>query len=320
MAAAKAKGLRLSGMVCSALGSAASPSLLAVSRLVLGLIRPAIAYGMPIWLPPNKMAWAALQRCLSEPLRRCLRLPRCTHRLSIWHEAAVPDLLSWVGYIGLRFAARLMQLPPDVPARKLLDLYYRWPLQCGVALYRAPLANWVMQQEQDHSVLHREVLYKKSEFREWWLARVAEVNHDRLIYKLKGGAFEVSPFLRHDGAVVASLRCHLRLNRAALNDRAFKWKRLASPACSCGAAVESASHVLLDCPLFVVPRSVFLQALQQHGLGEPDVLFTALGELQPRFLNRSSKTAPLRASSAGRSLLVAGSVFLLAIHQARSLV
>lgn len=167
--------------------------------------------------------------------------------------------------------------------------------------------------------MHRADLYLREQFREWWSNRVAVVNKDRLIQRLKAGRFEVSPFLRFDGRLVASLRVHLRLNRAALNERAFKWKRVASPACRCGALIESNVHVVLDCPLHTRPRSLLLNALQARGLDRADLLAVALGELPLRFLVRSSDKSPYRATSEGRALLAAGAAFLLAVHSARPL-
>lgn len=312
------RGRQLCGMVCSSLrAKKGGPSLLAVSRLVLGLIRPRITYGMPVWLPSTKAQWAALQYCLVEPLRRCMRLHSSVRRLSVLQEAAVPELQQWCGFLGLRFAQRLHDGAESVPARALLKQHYDFPPR-KARVNRAPLAAWVLKTEEEHGRLHREDRYSREAFREWWFSRVQKLAEQRLIAQLKT-SFEVSPFLRVDGRDVACLRVALRLGRARINEWLARIKVVPSAVCGCGAAVESVQHVIVDCPRHAAARAVFVAALGAEGLQLAELLHVALGELPAQFLVRSSAKAPFRASVAGRKLLEAGGVFLLAIHRTRPL-
>jgi hypothetical protein len=99
---------------------ASPPGFAAVRRLLLGLLVPQIAYGMPFWLP-SRQHIAALNGMLVRPLLSFLHLPRSTHFLSLLMDCGVADMLShWEGAV-LRFAARMSSLPAGHPTRQLFE-------------------------------------------------------------------------------------------------------------------------------------------------------------------------------------------------------
>ena len=93
-----------------------SPSPLVIIQLMQAPLSQ-LEYGLAFWRPSQDQ-YNTLLNIIIRPLRRCLALPRYSHRQSILKEFGFLSLMSTRHKCILQFSSRVLRLPPEHPSSK----------------------------------------------------------------------------------------------------------------------------------------------------------------------------------------------------------
>ena len=212
------------------------PPVMAIRSLVVASIA---SFGFPFW-SPTAVQHDRMSTIIVASLRRVLRLPLSTHRLSIFAECGIPTTHHLFDKMVMMHALRCYRLPPSHPS-SLLIRSPRPDSRYAKLLTRCEKA-WGI----DSSTTTRPALRHASaqlQMEQW---RSSGRCRD-LISLRPDDATGMATYLRYDAR--PDLRARLRLNRSNLNSSRARRGMIASPQCHCGAAKETPAHLLV-CPSY----------------------------------------------------------------------
>jgi len=268
---------RLSYLISRVVTPTSSVTVRSIRSLVLGMLLPLITYAAPFWrlLLPHR---AKLNALLARPLARALRLPASVHHLSLLIECAVPDIHTEWEKQTLCFASRCFNKRRSHPSNRLIRAPLNWtvPAYSLVPTAIAIAARWGLR--WDYIPFYTSLKFARASHTvqeaRW---RAADKCSDLLALRLidkpdprQLPARVPARYLLHDDRLTASYRARLRLNRSFLNDSQFRRhiSGVVSAACSCGAPIENARH-LLFCPLYRSVRTEIASAIPLRFLLRP---------------------------------------------------
>ncbi len=264
-----------------------------VRTIVAMAVAPIFTYALPFWIPLPRIL-ARVDSIMAAPLRRALRLPASTSVASVLAECGVLSSTCLLHRSAITFGRRALHLPPAHLTPAIL-LNPAPDLPFVRRRIEAELALGISHRLASRADIRRAVLaYSMAS----WRAR----GHCRDLMLLRpalpAAAHDSAAFsIRHDPR--AHLRARLRLNRSSLNDSQHRRGMLADPACRCGVARETPTH-LLACPFYAAAAAAFLN----HALVNGDAS-RLLGDL---LLVRKADRA---------AVLALGSIFLAHVDRVR---
>jgi len=243
-----------------------NPPLQVVRQLCHALIRSKFSYGMPVWRPNSERAWSKLDVILTDPIRRCLRLPKSTFLQSVLVETNTLSMRLHYELMAIATAQKALRLPPSHSTREIVDEQADAKIRVKKRALLLPQAKVFASQnkvdfEQVKAARLLLVHFLLRQRRDWrnsgkgrFLRHLTNDGFDR-----RDGCLLLPRYLYHDKPRQAAVRAKLRFDRSNLKDTLARQSIIKvgeSTACSwCRYGVEdNVRHMLFSCSAFKVAR------------------------------------------------------------------
>ena len=250
-------------------------------KLCISYLRPRSTYGL--FLIPNisQSHILRIQSRLCSAIRSVLILPESSRMLSVCVEASMLPVMIFHELEILKFALSLSTLPQTHAARQGFDYDYARSLNdklnshndgglpCNIDPPRIHSFGRVLLDVESRWLVHHtdsmDSIKRKAydlAYRLW----SSTAGLHSLLPKLKLN-LEPSYYLRFDTAANARLRARFRLDRIGNNSQMFRMNQgrhgtTDTPMCIvCRQQEETVTHMIEDCPLYCLPRTLLQQRL-----------------------------------------------------------
>ena len=254
------------------------------------IIRTQFSYALIFWTPTQHQYQQILSRYIT-PLRRSLGLAQHTGIRSILHEYNLPTPQLFRQYNILQFFHRIYNLPNSYPSFQLFS-QLRPPRQY---LKRTPplLIELHSIQQQWNINFNDDTKDIDSSFHRQCIPSSSLVAKYRGLEDFKAiPSFYLTILDKPDVCNLA----RLRFNSTRLNYRLRQYKLVDEPFCSNPICYqlqlhETPQHILIQCPIYLLPRMHCLYLLRQHGY--PSDLNMLLGDVSS-IPNQQDRTEAIR--------------------------
>ena len=236
-----------------------------VRQLVHALLRTKITYGMPVWRANTEKAWRQLDVITTDPLRRCLQLPKSTFILSVLVETNTLSAKLHHEMSLVKLAQRAARLPAEHSTREVHDEQAGTPI---VVRKRPPIfaaaASVIAHRRIDVNNTSKAELITRSQL--WMRKDWRFSGKGNLLRELTGddheqttGKLLLTEYLTKDTVRATRIRAKLRFDRSNLKDTLKRQniiKQHESAACDfCDPLQrESLWHLLFACSLTSIER------------------------------------------------------------------
>lgn len=225
---------------------------------------------MPVWSPSRATDWNRLDTIITDPMRKCLGLPKSTHLQSLLVEMNMLSVRRQYDILAMTTCHRALSLPDSHQSHIVVRSQQAWPV---TQVRNRPIPARAAATCRKHGA--PKVLAAKSELpprkllvtKALCLQRIdwRQNPQGKRLQNLATVGPRIPEYFRYDARPIAVTRARLRFDRAALAEsRIRRGETTIPPNCPTCLVVDSLSHLLHDCKL--LPREQLLSDARKAAL------------------------------------------------------